>query len=102
MKNKNYLIFSILLMIFSLILLFVGAVLNFTLFVVSLICFFIGIALLMHWSTIGYKWICDECGETFEITFSENIFGINHGENCKSLYCPKCNKKTMCKGISKQ
>lgn len=62
---------------------------------------FIGIFLLMYWSTVEFKWICDECGQEFEITLKQNVFGVNAGVNYKSLYCPKCQKKTMCKGIKK-
>lgn len=95
MKNKATLIFSIILIVISLILIFIGAV-N------SIICLFTGIIILMIWNTNSYKWVCDECGETFEITLKQNIFGVNAGVNYKSLYCPKCYKKTMCKGVYKQ
>ncbi|EJP6472428.1 hypothetical protein NHI66_001718 [Clostridium botulinum] len=56
----------------------------------------------MHWSTTSYVWICDECGEKFNISLKQNILGINGGVNYKNLYCPKCHKKTMCKGILKR
>jgi rubredoxin len=55
----------------------------------------------MYWSTVNYKWVCDECGQEFEVTLKQNVFGVNAGVNYKSLYCPKCKKKTMCKGIKK-
>jgi len=102
MKNKVTFIFSIVLSIVSLILIFIGAMFNYVLLIISLICFLTGIILLMRWSTNSYKWVCDKCGETFEITLNQNIFGFNGGVNYKSLYCPKCHKKTMCKGIPKQ
>ena len=102
MINKRYLIFGILLSVVSLILLFIGATSNLVLLIASFIGLLIGIYTLMRWSTVGYKWICDECGESFEITLRQNVFGINSGVNYKSLYCPKCHKKTMCKGVPKQ
>ncbi|WP_234117779.1 hypothetical protein [Clostridium hydrogenum] len=102
MKNKGYPIFGILLSLISLILLFIGAISSITLLIISLVGLLIGIYTLMCWSTVSYKWICDECGEVFEITLKQNIFGVNSGLNYKSLYCPKCHKKTMCKGIQKQ
>jgi DNA-directed RNA polymerase subunit RPC12/RpoP len=102
MKNKATLIFSIVLSAISLILIFIGAVYNLVLCIISIICLFTGIIILMIWSTNSYKWTCDECGETFEITLKQNIFGVNAGVNYKNLHCPKCNKKTMCKGIPKQ
>lgn len=70
--------------------------------VVALVCLFIGIGILMYWSTVSYEWVCDECGEKFNISLKQNIFGINSGVNYKSLYCPKCCKKTMCKGFRKK
>lgn len=101
MKNKGYLIISILLSVVSLIMLFIEGE-NMVLFVIALIGLFAGIYILMRWSTDSYKWICDECGESFEITLKQNVFGVNCGVNYKSLYCPKCHKKTMCKGVPKQ
>lgn len=102
MKNKEYLIFGILLSVVSLILLLIGTVSNIKLLVSALVGLLIGIYILMRWSTVSYKWICDECGEIFQITLKQNVFGINSGVNYKSLYCPKCHKKTMCKGVLKQ
>jgi hypothetical protein len=52
----------------------------------------------MHWSTISYEWVCDECEEKFNISLKQNILGINSGVNYKNLYCTKRHKKTMCKG----
>lgn len=101
MKNKNQLIYCILLNTLSLTVIFVGAVLNILLLIVGVVGLFIGIFILMYWSTVNYKWVCDECGQEFEITLKQNVFGVNAGVNYKSLYCPKCQKKTMCKGIKK-
>lgn len=102
MKNKGCLIFGISLSVVSLILLFVGATSSTALLVISLVGLLAGIYILMRWSTVSYKWICDGCGESFEITLKQNVFGFNSGVNYKSLYCPKCHKKTMCKGVPKQ
>ncbi len=102
MKNKGYLIFGILLSVVSLLLLFIGATSNLVLFAISFIGLLIGIYTLMRWSTVRYEWICDECGKSFEITLKQNVFGVNSGVNYKNLYCPKCHKKTMCKGVPKQ
>lgn len=101
MKNKRQLIFGLLLSLVSLIIMHIGAAGNLTLLVLSLICFLIAIAALIYWSTINYKWVCDECGENFEITLKQNFFGINARMNYKILYCSKSHKKTMCKGIKK-
>lgn len=38
----------------------------------------------------------------FNISLKQNILGVNAGINYKNLYCPKCHKKTMFKGISKK
>lgn len=102
MKNKANFIFSIILSVVSLILIFIGAIFSYVLLIISFICFITGIIMYANWSTNSYIWICDECSEGFEITLKQNVFGVNSGVNCKTLYCPKCNKKTMCKGIYKQ
>ena len=103
MKNKAMFIFSIVLSIGSLILIFVCSIFNLLLLLLlSFICFIMGIMLFARWSTDSYRWICDECGETFEITLKQNVLGVNSGLNYKNLYCPKCHKKTMCKGKLKQ
>ncbi|ENK1242169.1 hypothetical protein AB2063_000270 [Clostridium botulinum] len=102
MKNKNYFILGILLTVLSIILIFLGLKFNIIISISALICLFIGIAILMHWSAISYVWVCDECGEKFNISLKQNILGINGGINYKNLYCSKCRKKTMCKGILKR
>ncbi|GEM_PF-1236815 len=102
MKNKRYFIFGTLLSVLSLMLIFVGLKFSIIISLVALVGLFIGIRILMHWSTITYEWVCDECGEKFNISLKQNIFGVNSGVNYKNLYCPKCHKKTMCKGFSKK
>lgn len=102
MKNKSYFILGTILIILSLILIFLGLKFDIIVSGVALIGSFIGIGLLMHWSTISYEWVCDECGEKFNISLKQNIFGINSGVNYKNLYCPKCHKKTMCKGVQNE
>lgn len=99
MKSKIYFIIGLLLTVVSLTLTLVGAVLNFRIIIFSIIGLLIGIYLLMHWSTISYKWKCDNCGKTFEITLKQNVFGKNIGVNYKELFCPYCSSKTNCKGI---
>jgi len=102
MKNKSYFILGTLLSILSLILIFEGLKFSIIISIIALMGLFIGIGILMRWNTISYEWICDKCGEKFTISLKQNIFAINVGINYKNLYCPKCNKKTMCKGISKK
>ncbi|MGO5067240.1 MULTISPECIES: hypothetical protein [unclassified Clostridium] len=99
MKNKNYFILGILLSVISIVSIFLGLKFNTIVSGIALIGLFIGIGILEYWSTISYEWICDECGERFYISLKENMLGINGGVNYKSLYCPKCHKKTMCKGV---
>ena len=101
MKNKINLIFSIILSVVSLILLFIGVIFNLLLAILSFIGLLIGIYIIMKWSTLNYKWVCDDCKTSFDITVKQNIFSINSGVNYKSLYCPNCKKKTYCKGILK-
>lgn len=101
MKNKRYFIVAIILSIVSLTLLFIGSIMNLLLAILSFFGFLIGIYMVMKWSTINYKWICDECKTSFDITLKQNIFSINAGVNYKRLYCPNCKKKTYCKGIFK-
>lgn len=102
MKNKIQLILGVSLIILSLILIFVGLKVKVIISIAALIGLFIGIGVLMHWSTVSYEWVCDECREKFEISLKQNVLGINAGVNYKELHCPKCNKKTMCKGVLKE
>ncbi|HAK43327.1 MAG TPA: hypothetical protein DCM59_12310 [Clostridium sp.] len=102
MNNKSYFILGTILSILSLILLFLGLKFSIIVSGVALIVLFIGIGVLMHWSTISYEWICDKCGEKFNISLKQNVLGINSGINTKNLYCPKCHKKTICKGFPKK
>ena len=102
MNNKNYFIIGVLLSMISLILIFLGIKMSIIVCVLGLIGLLIGIGILMYWSTISYEWLCEECGEKFNISLKQNIFGINSGVNYKNLYCPKCHKKTMCKGFKKK
>ncbi|WP_346915494.1 hypothetical protein [Clostridium sp.] len=102
MNNKSYFITGVLLSILSLILIFLGLKLSIIVCVLGLIGLLIEIGILMYWSTISYEWVCEECGEKFNISLKQNIFGINSGVNYKNLYCPKCYKKTMCKGFKKK
>lgn len=101
LKNKGYIILAIVLSVSSIILLFIGITTNLLLAGISFLGFLIGIYMVMDWSTISYKWICDECEKSFEITVKQNIFSLNAGINYKRLYCPNCKKKTYCKGILK-
>lgn len=102
MKLRGHFILGISLSILSVILIFVGLKCSLIISIIALIGLFVGIGVLMHWSTISYEWFCDECGERFNISLKQNVFALNVGVNYKELYCPKCNKKTMCKGIAKK
>ena len=85
MKHKATFIFCIVLSIVSLILIFVCSIFNFLLLLLSFICFIIGIILFARWSTDSYIWICDKCGEIFDITLKQNVLGLNTGLNYKNL-----------------
>lgn len=101
-RNKGYFIASIILNVISLIVVFVGLVAeDVWISIISTVFLIAGLLMIMHWSTISYKWVCDKCGEVFEITFWQNVLGINGGINYKKLYCPKCQKKNFCKGVPK-
>lgn len=98
MKYKIKLSLTVILGFISLILLFVSPFINLYLFSFSLILLIASILTLMNLSTKNYIWTCEKCGESFEINLKENILGINSGVNIKTLYCPNCNDKTICKG----
>ncbi len=103
MSNKGYFSISMTVSIISLIMLFVGAGTHQDLIVnTSMLGLLIGIAMLLHWSTISYRWVCDNCGESFEITMWQNLISINGGINYKKLYCPKCNQRNWARGIPKK
>lgn len=102
MRNKGYFITSSILSVISLIVVFIGvATGDVWLSIISFVFLIAGLVMIIHWSTISYKWVCDKCGEIFEITFWQNVLGINSGINYKSLYCPKCQKKNFCKAVPK-
>ncbi len=102
MSNKGYFAASITVSIVSLIMVFIGAgINNETVLRISLNFLVLGIIMLLHWSTISYKWVCDKCGECFEITMWQNFIGINGGLNYKKVPCPKCNQRNWARGIPK-
>lgn len=96
LKNPFY--FAISVLIFSL-----GFILLFweSFFPAGLIVVLIGLLLMIHWNTISYQWVCDECGNSFDINMFQNFVGLNGGINHKYLYCPSCEKRTWCKGVPK-
>ena len=61
----------------------------------------IGCIMLFYWSTKYFIWKCSNCNNTFEITWKQNLLGMNMGVNDKLLYCPYCKDKTDCKGEKK-
>lgn len=101
MKNKAELIFGISLSILSVALALLGAISNLILFLVGMICLLIGGAVLTHWGTVNYGWVCDECGENFDLTFKQRLLKINGNIKHKNLYCPSCQKETKCKRTKK-
>ena len=56
------------------------------------------VAILLYWSTVNFTWKCQKCGTGFRINLKQNITGKNLGGDEKELYCPSCQKKTVCKG----
>ena len=62
---------------------------------------FIGLIMVIYWSTKNFIWKCSNCNNTFEITWKQNLLGMNMGVNEKLLYCPYCKDKTDCKGEKK-
>ena len=71
---------------------FVGFINLYLLFVATIILF-IGIGMIMLWSTSNFKWKCTKCGNEFKISLTQNMLGLNMGVNDKMLYCPKCKEK---------
>ncbi len=102
MPKKTYFAFSISLLIlsviFSLYFALTGLLLYSGLFLLGLV---VGTVLLIHWSTISYKWECSKCKDTIKLSFIENVKGVNIGMNKKNLYCNTCNKKVPFNGIKK-
>lgn len=97
MKNPLYFAISVLVIVTCLITLFISE----KMLPIGLLSFGLGLLLMIHWNTISYLWRCDECGEKFEIDMFHNFIGLNGGINHKYLNCPKCKKRTWCKGIPK-
>jgi len=62
----------------------------------------IGCIMLFYWSTKNFIWKCSNCNNAFEITWQQNLLGMNMGVNHKLLYCPFCKDKTDCKGKKKE
>jgi len=77
---------------------FVGFINPYLLFV-AMIILFIGIGMIMFWSTSNFKWKCTKCDNEFKISLKQNVLGLNMGVNDKMLYCPYCKEKQECKGI---
>ncbi|SNB46742.1 hypothetical protein [Geobacter sp. DSM 9736] len=65
---------------------------------VGLLVTALGVILMVHWNTVNYRWVCDECGEEFEINMWQNFTGPNGGVNVKYLCCPKCRRRRWCRG----
>jgi len=62
----------------------------------------IGVVMVFYWSTKYFIWKCSKCNNTFEITWKQNILGINVGVNDKMLFCPYCKEQNECKGKKKE
>jgi len=58
----------------------------------------IGAVMVTYWSTKYFIWKCSKCNNTFEITWQQNILGMNMGANDKMLFCPYCKEQNECKG----
>jgi len=98
-KNKLYLLLSILLITISLICLVYFGVKDKEIGILAwILVMMVGFVMLNHWSSISYKWKCGSCGYDKQITAKENFCGINSGVNEKSLYCPVCKEKRVFKG----
>jgi len=68
---------------------------------VGLLMLSIGVILVFYWSTKNFVWKCPKCNNTFEISWQQNLLGMNMGANDKLLYCPYCKDKMDCKGEKK-
>lgn len=102
MKSKFYFIPSIVILVAGLFFLFYSAIINnISLLILSIIIFVTGMLMLIHWSTISYSWKCEKCNSVIELSFWENVKGLNIGVNKKLLFCQVCNKKISFKGIRK-
>lgn len=89
------------LIIIGIIMVCVGAFFNIWIPFIGLIIFFIGIIMVFYWSTKNFIWKCSKCNNTFEITWKQNLLGMNMGVNDKLLYCPYCKDKIECNGKKK-
>lgn len=58
----------------------------------------ISIDLIFVWTSHNYVWICKECYLRFEIPAKKLLVSFSVHRGCRKLFCPKCRKKTMCKG----
>jgi DNA-directed RNA polymerase subunit RPC12/RpoP len=102
LKHKRFFVINVIIGVVSLGLTIIGAYFGLVAISnISLICLCIAIFVLMIGSSSNYKWICDKCGEGFEISFFQDIFSVYGEENYKRLRCPKCQRKNWCKGVPK-
>ena len=102
MRNKNYFILSVIVLsLCSIGTIYFAIIDSISLSNLCLAGIMIGTIMLIHWSTISYNWICSKCNNNIEITMWQNFKGMNIGVNKKYLFCPKCDKKVLFKGIKK-
>ena len=79
----------------------VGAFFDIWITFIGLSMLLIGAIMVVYWSTKNFIWKCSNCNNTFEITWKQNLLGMNMGVNDKLLYCPYCKDKIDCKGKKK-
>lgn len=103
MKKNHLSVISLLFLLASVALIFVGpAVHRYIISVAGILGSFLGVFLLA--GSIGYKryWKCERCGEKVSIGLWTYLISTNGRARQKRLFCPKCNKKTWCLSLTNQ
>jgi predicted RNA-binding Zn-ribbon protein involved in translation (DUF1610 family) len=52
----------------------------------------VGIALLVIWHAKNFAYLCPKCGQVFEVSAWEDLFGPNGGSK-KYVRCPECRRQ---------
>jgi len=66
-------------MIIGIILTSAGAFISSWIIFIGVIILFIGLIMVLCWSTKYFIWKCLKCNNTFEITWKQNLLGMNMG-----------------------
>lgn len=103
MKKNHLSMFSLIFLLASVALIFVGPATNrYYISMIGILFSFFGVFLLA--GSIGYKryWKCERCGEKVSIGIWTYLISTNGRSRQKRLFCSKCNKKTWCLSLPNQ